>query len=48
MTEIEIVAENGRRRPVPRGWILLTLTLASWGVVCLIGLVIWGLASLLL
>jgi hypothetical protein len=44
---IEYVAEDGKRVRIPRGWVILTLALAAWGVVCIIGCAISGLLHLL-
>jgi len=44
---IELVAENGRHYPIPRGWILLTLSLSAWGVTSLAALCLWWLSGLL-
>lgn len=34
---------DGQRVRIPRGWVILTLLMASWGVASIVGLVIWGL-----
>lgn len=44
---IEYVDQEGHRITVPRGWIVLTLALAAWGVVSIVGLSIWGLIGLI-
>jgi len=44
---IDYVAGNGRRRPVPRGWIIVVLALAAWGLFSIIALGAWALCLLL-
>ncbi|RYE56836.1 MAG: hypothetical protein EOP18_03675 [Rhizobiaceae bacterium] len=43
---IEYVAGGGQRVRIPRGWVLLTLMLASWGAVSIVALALWGLFGL--
>lgn len=38
---IELVAKDGHRIQVPRGWVILTLVLASWGVASIVGVLVW-------
>jgi hypothetical protein len=44
---VELISDGGARRTIPRGWVLLTLALAAWGLVALVGVAAWGLASIL-
>lgn len=43
---IELVADDGQRRRIPRGWVVLTLVLASWGAVSIIGCAVWSLLTM--
>jgi hypothetical protein len=43
---IELVI-NGRRMAIPRGWVILLLTLACWGVVFALGFALWWLVGLI-
>ncbi len=45
---VEFVAVDGTRRTVPRGWVILTLVLAAWGVVSILAVVVWSVVSLIL
>ena len=36
----------GQHVRIPRGWVLLTLALAAWGAVSIVGLALWGLFGL--
>lgn len=43
---IEDSGAGSQRVRVPRGWVLLTLVLASWGAVSIVGLALWGIFGL--
>jgi hypothetical protein len=47
MMSIEFVDQSGARIRIPRGWVIVTLALASWGVVSIIAVALWGLTHLL-
>lgn len=43
---IEDSEMGGQRVRIPRGWVLLTLTLASWGALSIAVLALWGIFGL--
>jgi hypothetical protein len=43
---IEDAGVGGQRVRIPRGWVLLTLMLASWGAASFVGLALWGIFGL--
>lgn len=44
---IEFVSSDGRRTRLPRGWVIIILTLAAWGGVAIVGLLGWGLVQVI-
>lgn len=43
---IELIADSGERMRITRGWVILTLALASWGLMAVVGYAFWGLLHL--